>query len=206
MGRITIFVDESGTLPDPKDTVIVIAAVGTANPAKFEAIIKGVQNKNKLRKQTGELKFYTAGEKTKRLVLTSVAKEQVAIFVLIVDKMGRKIKDTPQHFAILCWLLLIDIINIYKENIEVVFDRHFAQKSDITKLNQQLQQLLNKKLRIEHVDSKKDKRVNIADMVAGAILARETGKSNKFSKIIEKRIVSEKRISWAEAKRRIYVE
>jgi len=204
MGRITIFVDESGTLPDPKDTVIVIAAVGTANPAKFEAIIKGVQNKNKLRKQTGELKFYTSGEKTKRLVLTSVAKEQVAIFVLIVDKMGRKIKDTPQHFAILCWLLLIDIINIYKENIEVVFDRHFAQESDITKFNQQLQQLLNSKLRIEHVDSKKDKRVNIADMIAGAVLAKETGKSNKFSKIIEKRIVSEKRISWAEAKRRIY--
>ena len=108
MGRITIFVDESGTLPDPKDTVIVIAAVGTANPAKFETIIKQVQKKKKLRKQTGELKFYTSGEKTKRLVLKSVAKE--------------------------------------------------------------------------------------------------TGKNNQFYKLIKKQIISEKRIKWAEAKRRIFAE
>ena len=72
--------------------------------------------------------------------------------------------------------------------------------------NQQLQQLLNKKLRIEYVDSKKDKRVNIADMVAGAVLAKETGKSNQFYKLIEKQTVSEKRINWAEAKRRIYTK
>ena len=206
MGRITIFVDESGTLPDPKDTVIVIAAVATANPTGFATIIKEVQKKKKLRKQTGELKFYTSGEKTKQLVLKKIAREQAAIFVLIVDKMGRKIKDTPEHFAILCWLLLIDIIGFYKEGIEVVFDRHFSQKSDIAKFNQQLQQLLNKKLRIERVDSKKDKRVNIADMVAGAVLAKETGKSSQFYKLIEKQTVSEKRINWAEAKRRIYTK
>jgi len=206
VGRISIFVDESGTLPDPKDTVIIIAAVGTGNPARFETIIKEIQKRKKLRKQTGELKFYTAGEKTKMLLLKKVVKEQVAIFVLIVDKMGRKIKDTPEHFAILCWLLLIDVIGIYKDNIEVVFDRHFSQESDIEQFNQQLQQLLNKKLRVEHVDSKKDKRVNIADMAAGSVLAKETGKSNQFYKLIERQIISEKRINWAETKRSIFAE
>ena len=51
MGKTTVFVDESGTLPDPKDTVIVIAAVGTSNPARFETIIKG-DSKEKEAKET----------------------------------------------------------------------------------------------------------------------------------------------------------
>lgn len=29
MNKITIFIDESGTLPDPKDPVVIVAAVGT---------------------------------------------------------------------------------------------------------------------------------------------------------------------------------
>lgn len=32
MRNITIFIDESGTLPDPKDKVVIVAAVGTNLP------------------------------------------------------------------------------------------------------------------------------------------------------------------------------
>lgn len=37
--KTTIFIDESGTLPDVKDKVIVVAAVGTITPMLVEKII-----------------------------------------------------------------------------------------------------------------------------------------------------------------------
>ena len=202
MRKTIIFIDESGTLPDIKDKVIIIAAVGTNKPVLVEKVLKVVQEKGKLRKQTGELKFYTAGEKTKLLFFKKLTKENIDIFVLIVEKMGRKIPDTPEHFAILCWLLLNDVLSFYSEIMEVIFDRHFSREYDIEKFNEALSQLLPNIQRIKHVDSKKDKRVNIADMIAGATLANETGKNTEYYEMIEKHIISEKKLNWAEAKRK----
>ena len=39
-------------------------------------------------------------------------------------------------------------------------------------------------------------------MIAGATLAYETGKNIEYYKMLEKKIISEKRINWAEGKRR----
>lgn len=176
MKTIIIVVDESGTLPDVKDKVIVVAAVGTKTPDAIERVLKSAHKKGRLRKQTGELKFYTAGDKTKLLFFQKIAEENIDIFVLIVEKMGRKIPDTPQHFAILCWLLLTDVFNFYSDIKEVVFDRHFSRVYDTERFNQILSRLLPSIPTMKHVDSKKYKKVNIADMVAGATLANETNK------------------------------
>lgn len=67
MKKVTIFIDESGTLSDPLDKVIVVAAVGIYSPEKIKQIIKNVKRKSKIRKDTGEFKFYTAGERSKNL-------------------------------------------------------------------------------------------------------------------------------------------
>jgi len=200
---ITIFVDESGTLPDPKDRVIIVAAVGTKAPSKIELIIKTVRKKGKFKKPTGELKFYTAGDKTKTAFFKEITKEEVSIFILTVEKMGRKIPDTPQHFAVLCWLLLTDVFSFYPQIKEIVFDRHFHRDKDIKKFNQLLQKLIKSLPDLKHVDSKKDKKVNIADMIAGAVLAKEVKKDDKFYKMFRKQIISEARINWPEAKRRL---
>ena len=200
--KTTIFIDESGTLPDIKDKVIIIAAVGTNASEVIEKVLKSAQKKGKLREQTGELKFYTAGEKTKLLFFKKLTKENIDIFVLIVEKMGRKIPDTPEHFAILCWLLLNDVLSFYSEISEVIFDRHFSRDYDIEKFNLILNKFLPTSLTIKHVDSRKDKRVNIADMVAGAALAYETEKNTDYYRMIKKQIISEKRLNWAEGKRK----
>ena len=202
MMKTTIFIDESGTLPDIKDKVIIIAAVGTNASEVIEKVLKSAQKKGKLRKQTGELKFYTAGEKTKLLFFKKLTKENIDIFVLIVEKMGRKIPDTPEHFAILCWLLLSDVLSFYSEISEVIFDRHFSRDYDIEKFNLILNKFLPTSLTIKHVDSRKDKRVNIADMIAGAALAYETEKNTDYYRMIKKQIISEKRLNWAEGKRK----
>lgn len=202
MKKTVVFIDESGTLPDIKDKVIVIAAVGTTSPEIIGKIIKFASKKGKLRRQTGELKFYTAGNKTKLSFFKSISSENLDIFVLIVEKLGRKIPDTPEHFAVLCGLLLNDLLSFYSEIAEVIFDKHFSRSNDIEKFNKFLTNFLLIKLHFTHVDSKKDNRVNIADMIAGAVLANETGKSTEFYGMLEKRIISEKRLNWIEAKRK----
>ena len=204
MSKITVFIDESGTLPDPKDRAVVVAAVGTTTPAETESIIKEVRKKGKYKKKTGELKFYTASEKAKTTFFEKLVKRKFDIFILIVEKMGRKIPDTPQHFAILCWLLLTDVFNFYPQVKEIVFDRHFHRNKDTEEFDKFLNKFLGELPVINHVDSEKDKKVNIADMVAGAVLAKEVGKEKKFYQMFKGKIISEARINWPEAKRKIF--
>jgi len=204
MGRFTVFIDESGTLPDPEDRVIIVAAVGTRSPDRIEKVMRKVRKKAKFKSKSGELKYYTAGEKTKVLFFKEIAREQLGIFILTVEKMGRKIPDAPKHFAVLCWLLLADVFNFYPQVGEIVFDRHFHKDKDIKEFNGYLKNLLGKLPKIKHVDSKKDTRVNVADMVAGAVLAKEVGKEKRFYKMLKKQIISIARINWPEAKRRLF--
>jgi len=205
MKDITIFIDESGTLPDKKDKVIIVAAVGTSSSEKIETIIKTVKKRGKFRKATGELKFYTAGEKSKALFFEKLVKEDFDIFILTVGKMGRKIPDTPLHFAILSGLLLEDVFAFYPFIYEIIFDRHFHKNKDIEKFNKALKDFLGRDLpKISHVESAKNKKVNVADMVAGAVLAKETGKDSRYYQIIKERIISEIRLNWPEAKRKLF--
>jgi len=64
MTKVTVFIDESGTLPDPKDKVVIVAAVGTEAPKQLLTISKSVRKFQK--KKTTEIKFYRAGERTKK--------------------------------------------------------------------------------------------------------------------------------------------
>lgn len=167
MQNIVVFIDESGTLPDPNDKHIIIAAVGAKTPER-------------------------------------IAKEEINIFILSIDKMGRKIQDNYENYAILCWLLLEDVFGFYKEVWQIISDRHFSKRQDINSFNSLLADLLCRKLKVVHVDSKKNKKVNIADMIAGAVLAKETGKEQRFYKLMKNKIVSERRLNWPAAKRRLF--
>lgn len=207
MTNTTLFVDESGTLPDPKDKVIIVAAVGTYLPKIIETIITTVRKKGRFKKPIGEIKFYNVGEKTKKLFFKEIIAKDFDIFVLIIDKMGRVIPDTPKHFAILSGLLLKETLSFYPKVEHIVFDRHFHKDKDIEEFNHALNVFLNQELpKIEHVDSQKNKKVNIADMVAGAVLAKETGKDTTFYEIIKKKIISETKLNWPEAKRKLLKE
>ncbi len=207
MKKPIIFIDESGTLPDPKDRVIVVAAVGLDFPEKIEKIIKAVRKSGRFKREAGEIKFYTAGDKSKTLFLQKLIEEDFDIFTLTVDKMGRKIPDTPKHFALLCWLLLIDVLNFYPHVKEIIFDKHFHREKDCEEFNTNLKNLIGEKLPpVRHVNSREDRKVNVADMVAGAVLAKEADKGDRFYKIFEERIISETKVNWPEAKRKLFAK
>lgn len=201
MSKVTVYIDESGTLPDPADKVVVVAAVGMDSLAKIDNLLKRVRKKASFKKPSGELKFYTAGDKTKLLFFKLLKKEGLIICTMTVDKMGRKIADTPENYAALCWLLLSDVLSFTTDIKGLVFDRHFSRSIDMDKFNTIIRKLLGGGMPIHHVDSARDKRVTVADMVAGAILAKEAGKDKRFYKVLEGMITSSKRVNWKEVKK-----
>lgn len=198
-----VYIDESGTLPDPVDTVVVVAAVGTVLPERIDLIFKQVKKKAAFTKPSGEIKYYTAGEKTKLLFFELLKKEDVTICVLVIDKMGRKISDTPEHYAALCLFLLEDVVSVIHKIREIHFDRHFSRKADTEAFNTFVRTLVGPDVPIRHVDSMEDKRVNVADMVAGAILASETGRDTRFADMIKRKILRVRRIAWRVVKERL---
>jgi len=207
--KITIIIDEAGTLPDPKDKVVIMAAVGSDAPNTLSKISVKVRQKikhQKKEKQISEIKFYTSGERTKIFYLKEILKNDIAIFVLIIDKDKQKIKDNPENFALLAFLLIKECFLLYKEQDikEIIFDRHFHKEKDLSDFNNILIRLLEKKFNISHLDSRSNPEVNSADMIAGSLLWKYTGKDDKFYKIIENRIISEKILHWREAKKMFF--
>lgn len=202
MRNIFILIDESGTLPDPGNQLVVVAAVGTRLPKKLAAIHKKARQFLR-KKDTSEIKFYRAGERTKKKFLEKLIQEDLEIFVLVVEKRGRRIEDSPENFGLICWLLLEDCLLFYKDTVaEVIFDKHFHRQKDLQEFNRILIKLLGQKLKISHVDSQQNPQVNASDMVAGSILWSETGKDKQFYEIIKKRIISKKVLNWKEIKRK----
>lgn len=207
MRKISIFIDESGTLPDPNDEVIIVAAVGSEIPQQLLDIVKSVRKYLKTtHRVTNEIKFYRSGENTKVKFLKALTEKPIEIFVLVVEKNHQKISDIPENFATLCWVLLNECLLFYKENTikEVIFDKHFDRENDQKEFNKILTLLLGRKLSILHVDSKEDLRVSAADMVAGSILWYKKGKSSKFYQLLKEKVVIEMIINWKEAKRKFF--
>ena len=202
MRKVTVYIDESGTLPDPKDKVVVVAAVGSEFPQGSDLLFKQLGKSVVFRKPASELKFYTAGEKTKTLFFQALIKGNFSIFILIVEKIGRKIPDTPENYGAICLLLIREILKHFLNIGELIFDRHFSSKDDIDVFNLIIQYIMGKRMTIRHVNSMEDKRVNVADMVAGAVLSKETGKEPRYYEMIASKIVKSKKVKWKEVKRR----
>ena len=148
--NITIYIDESGTLPDPKDKVVIVAAVGTSSTTQITKIIKSIKHSE--------------------------------IFVLVVEKAGKSIPDSPENFALLCWFILEDCLALHRHRkTRVIFDRHFHKLSDQNQFNTILTRLLGFQTEFSHKDSQKNPLINAADMVAGSLLWAQRRKSYQLA-------------------------
>lgn len=135
----------------------------------------------KKKEKISEIKFYYAGEKTKIDFLKELSRSQIDIFVLVVDKKGQKIPDTPLNYAVLSYILLEECILFYGKQIKkIIFDKHFRQSKDETEFNCILLSLLKEKFSLNHVDILNDTKVNAADMVAGSALWAYSGKKRNL--------------------------
>ena len=194
MKQTYILIDESGTLPDKNDQVIVLAAVIEASLNELELVIKSTIKKTATSSRRSELKFYTASNREKVNFFTLLQDTSMRWKALVCTKMNRSIQDSPHNYGILVSTLLKHVLKKDSEmNYQLIFDRHFHQKKDLDVLNAHIiRSFPFIRLRdISHVDSMKKRIVNVADMVAGALLAKEHKKDvvyyqkiKNFGKII----------------------
>lgn len=201
-----ILVDESGTLPDPKDKFIVIAGVGFEKIKEATNLMNHILKSLRQRKiKIKEIKFYYAGERTKRQILSGIISAGFEIFIIIVDKKRRKIPDTPENFS----LLVNELINeIYlwqpEKNLKIIIDRHFHRRIDEKNFDNLIRRSVKKDLSysIQHVKSQQNFIINLADFVAGATLAKYNKNNVQFYDIIKENILLEKIVNWPELKRK----
>ena len=197
---MVIFIDESGTLPDTSDGYIVFAALVALKPQGLEKILSKFRKKTptkglrKKEKHVKEFKFHYVGDITRRKVLEEIASKDVRIYILIVDKLGRKILDTPENYGKLVKTLSLNLIN--KENPkEILIDKHFGNKNDTEKL-QSILDLISGEVNFQQVDSVVDPRIDLADFIAGAVFKKFRVGDEKFYEIFSSKIVWEETLKW----------
>ena len=206
-----IFIDESGTLPDRKDPFVVFAAVASSNPKNLNRVFSRVRlklppkGKVKREREISEIKFRDAGDRTRSLVISGLIEESVDIFILVIEKGGRTIEDSPKNYAKLIAELIKLCKSYYDSKIKkVILDKHFDQTEKLETLTLELARLTDMETdKFDHVDSVLDIRVNLADFVAGSTLWERTGKDPFFKEIINRsgKVKSEIVRKWRENRR-----
>lgn len=200
-------IDESGRLYDPRDRILVFAVLVTRTLVSLDKIISKARSriprKGKRRKEKlAEIKFSQAGDRTRQFVLQEIARQKIKIYILLVDKEGRKIKDNPQNYAVLISESLKKVLAENSKLEHVLIDRHFTFITQREQFNSRLQESSKREVFIEHVDSQQNPIISLADFVAGAVRYAAVRGENKFRKIIDKLIEDEKLTTWRELKQK----
>ena len=205
--RVHIYVDESGSLPNPYDPIVTMAAVRTDNPHPLRWLTRRAMRDIRWRSPkhagTSEFKFNTTTERAKVAVLAALAKEDVALFASSIYKGPQRIADTPENYGIvLCSLLEMCIAK--GEEVELVVDSHFTRPKKRDELNRLVQATLYLNTVPRYVDSKKNPYVQLADFVAGAVFYKRVGREAIFYEFIRERFISDQLRSWKDLKREWY--
>ena len=136
-------------------------------------------------------------------MLSAISGADFAVFLLIVDKKGRKIPDTPENYSVLAGELIKEIHIWQNRGLMIFIDKHFHRILDENSFNAHLQKSLTGiPYTIEHVNSQEEIAVNLADFVAGASLAKYNKNTEQFYGMIKESIIFEKIINWPELKRK----
>lgn len=200
-------IDESGRLYDPNDKMLVFAVIVTENLSELEKIIiktrrripkKGIRKQERL----SEIKFSLTGDNTRLFILKELVKYKVKIYVLVIDKQGRKIQDNPENYALLISMALKTVIKDNPKLAHILIDRHFTYITQREKFNRSIQKKLSQQIFIEHVDSLQNPIITLADFVAGAIRIAYVKQNFHFKDCFKNLIMKEKVTTWREIKKR----
>ncbi|MEA3338991.1 MAG: DUF3800 domain-containing protein [Chloroflexota bacterium] len=200
-----IYIDESGSLADPRDTIMTLAAIKTQLPRTLRWIIRrvkrGVQHKKAKRPRPSEFKFYTTTDSARAMVLEALAQEKVEIFALSVFTGPQMIPHTPANYGIpLCNLLRMcgaEQEHVVELAIDVPFNTH-QQRARLTTV---VRNALDLNVEIGYVDSVENPYIQLVDFVVGAIRANQMGRDRVLYQFIQPRMISEQLVTWKTLKR-----
>ncbi len=199
---VIAYVDESGRLADPNARYVALVAVVAPHTREMRKVIRRAGRSGKpvrLKRRGGqEVKWWNATEGVRRRVLQLVARKEVHIFWLVVDKEGEGVPDTPENYGLMFCELVSECLAYYPA-LEVKVDVHFATREQREKFDQFV--MLRLGIRPFHIDSQQEAVIQIADFVAGAVREHAEGKS-QFLEIVQPKVVMGKTVKWREIKRK----
>ncbi|MBI4079332.1 MAG: DUF3800 domain-containing protein [Candidatus Levybacteria bacterium] len=206
------FLDESPALSDDVLFFCVdIVSTSDKTNKQLQNIIKRARKRvvKKKLKSLSEIKFHDSDERTRIYVLKEIAKYNVKIIAVIIDKQGRVVKDTPLNYGIAVGTTIAEMLSVYPV-LNLTLDKKFTkgeQEVEFLKYAQETVEKLapkNKSVVFNPPkDSKQDSLLQLTDFVAGAIQAKYNNKDNHYVEIIQDKIVVEKMIKWTKLKKRI---
>ena len=208
------FLDESPTLSDTSLFFCVdIISTNDKTNKRLQNIIRRARKRivKKKLKSTKELKFHNSNERTRVFVLSEIAKENVVIIAIAIDKEGRRIKDTPQNYGIVVGSAIAETASLFPL-LNLTVDKKFTaseqEQQYIVEVQKTAQLLVPKRGSLNlsfnpPVDSKAESNVQLADFIAGALNMKYNNSDTHYVEIIKTKIKIEKTLLWTEIKKRI---
>lgn len=207
-----IYQDESGSLADADNRVVIIALVTTLDPWSLRFIVKKVHKKflaqkGKRYKERGlkEFKYATTFRKEREKILNILKNKDVEIFALNIKKGDKKIADSPLNYGLALSEILEALLRHYQDNdfeFELVLDRHYTQKRQLEKLEKVMEKNLNTSLKPIHADSKANPFIALTDFVAGVLREEFDKGDNALSSIISEKVIFKEEILWQDLKKK----
>lgn len=196
-----IFLDEAGNLTDSKDDYFTLVGVFTSNPKPLRKLIQRTRRAKlspRGRRKNPEIKASKATDKYKKYLYERLTKLQnFEVFGLYL-----KVSDIPSHMRGKEGLIylrmteeLLKLGSVEKyDNVNLIMDRRslkgITQNAFNTAIYEEFAASFKrpKLFNVYHIDSQKDKGIQICDFVIHAIYQKYQRQNADWYKIIENKI------------------
>lgn len=192
------FIDEFGGVGifAPDEPVLVVAAVITTVPRNLELVIRRVHRSLGAGSAVSELKASRSDVRVIRRVLQSVAAQDVAIIIVVVDK--RRLLEAPKEPEDLYRQAVARVVRLCVARwprLEVFLDRRYTHEHLRRKLERRIRDEIAdvsaQAVVIRQEDSQAIRGLQVADFVAWAMGQKYQRGDDRYCELIEKCVVAE---------------
>lgn len=205
---ISGFLDESSSLAQ-SERYFIVALVTVREPFShvWSQIFKRTRQRlGKKRKARGELKFHQLDERMRQFVLGELAKMQtVDISVTVVDKAGRRVPDTAEHYGMVVGQAVFDFLQSHRQ-LSLTVDKRYTNDrlagQFMTTVERIIFTLPQAIVALTMLESERSALLQVADFVAGAFNQKYNSGDSGMADLVASRVVSEKVYPWRVIKER----
>jgi len=192
------FLDESGgvALFAPGERFLVVAVVITRQPRPLELVIKRARQQFGASLSSGEMKAARSTDKAIRWILATIARQDVQIATVIVDKHGmvRPPRDPEDLYRGAVARAIRSCVERWPR-LEVTIDGRYTHAYLRRKLEwyirEQVADIEGQAVVIDQADSVKVKALQAADFVAWALWQKYQWEDDNYYRLVANRIVIE---------------
>jgi len=196
-----IFLDEAGNLTDDKDDHFVLTGIFTLNPRPLRKLIRRTRKaklSSRNRRKNSEIKASKATDKYKKYLYEHLMKinnfEVFALYLKVSDiPLHMKGKEGIIYLRMTEELLKLGLVEKYN-NVNLIMDHRslkgITQNAFDTAIYEEFAASFKcpKLFNVYHVDSQKDKGIQICDFVTHAIYQKYQRQNADWYKMIENKI------------------